>query len=94
MGVEYSPRDLEWSDRFLEAYLDLDDLARSKIDDAIERLRLEHRTSWARREQLRGDVEAAWIIKFRSSRADIALYWMYEDDNILLFWLTSAPIPW
>lgn len=69
---------------FIAIYESLDDDTAAIVDTTVMRLLEEHDTAWARQGRVAGDHGEAWILEIRTLSSDIALYWDYLDDRLIL----------
>lgn len=79
--------DFKVTTEFVEAYENLDDATAGLVDEAIRRLSEEHQAGWARQGRVASETGGAWILEIRAINADIALYWDYAAENLLLLLL-------
>lgn len=83
--------DFRLTPEFLEEYESLEEREALVVDEAILRLLIEHRGSWARQGRVVGERDEAWKISIRAPDADLALYWQYGEGYILLYLLIVYP---
>ncbi len=76
--------DFKVTNEFIDAYESLDDNSAAVADQTILRLMGEHAGAWARQGRVAGDNGEAWIIEVRTDSCDMALYWDYLDDQLIL----------
>lgn len=69
---------------FFERYEVLDDETAACVDEALQRLLVEHAGAWARQNRVVGDHGAAWLIAVRCRAGDFALYWRESDDDTIV----------
>lgn len=76
--------DFRVTDEFISTYESLDDDIAAVVDEAILRLMDDHAGAWARQGRVAGENGEAWIVEIRAGERDLALYWDYLDDRLIL----------
>lgn len=84
------PFEFRVTDEFVRAYEALDDETALEVDRAVARLLEETTSAWARQGRVTGEHGDAWILEFRTRQADVALYWTYLDDRLILLVILLA----
>jgi hypothetical protein len=77
--------DFVFTETFYSTYESLTDDEVVPVDEAIQRLLLEHATAWARQGRIEGERGNAWILVVKTGSYEASLYWDYHDeDHIVL----------
>ena len=76
--------DFVFTETFYSTYESLTDDEVVPIDEAIQRLLVEHSTAWARQGRIEGEKGSAWILAVRTPSLEAALYWDYQDEAMVV----------